>query len=74
MQERIKLELVANAANILNHPELSSAFSGSVGSTTTAANAATGLQAGMGSSAGYGAVGQGTFAPRQITLSLRIRF
>jgi trimeric autotransporter adhesin len=74
IKERYKLQLVANAANILNHPELNSAYSGSLGSTVTAPNAATGLQAGMGSSSGYGAVGQGTFAPRQVTLSVRIRF
>jgi hypothetical protein len=74
LSERFKLQVAANVSNVLNHAELNTSYSGGLGSTVVSPNPALGLTTGMGSSTGFGAVGQGTFDPRQVTLNARIRF
>lgn len=74
IRERVSLELAADATNILNHTELSGGYSGGLGGTNTATNAAKGLLPGMGTSDTYGTIGIASFDPRQVVLSLHVRF
>jgi len=72
--ERFRLQLAADATNLLNHTELSGNFSGGLGNTNLSNNPAAGLIPGLGTSATFGTVGVGAFDPRQITMHLRIQF
>ena len=74
IRERMSLEIAADAANLLNHTELSGTYAGGLGSTNTAINAAKGLVPGMGTTDTYGTIGVTAFDPRQIVLNLRFRF
>jgi hypothetical protein len=74
LKERMKLDVSAEAANVLNHTEMRGNSSLGLGATTLADNAATGLYRGMGNSAGYGAYGAATYDPRQITMNVQLRF
>lgn len=72
--ENLSLEIGADAINVLNHTQLSGAYSGNLGSTNTGTDAAKGLKPGMNSSDTFGTIGTNTFAPRQIMLRALIRF
>ncbi|HKE24614.1 MAG TPA: hypothetical protein VKB88_19765 [Bryobacteraceae bacterium] len=74
IKERLRLQLAADATNMLNHTELNGNFSGSFGSTTLSNSPAAGWIPGMGTSATFGTVGVGAFDPRQITMHLRVQF
>jgi hypothetical protein len=74
VKEGLTLEFTANAANVLNHTELIGAFSGDLGGTNTTTNSSQGLAPGMGSNFGYGTTNMNTYAPRQVTMNLRLRF
>ncbi len=74
VRERIKLQISADASNLLNHAELSGNFNGGLGNTNLTNNPAAGLIPGLGNSATFGTVGVGSFDPRQVTMHLRVIF
>jgi hypothetical protein len=75
IRERMNLEFAANATNLLNHTELSGNYSGALGSTNTALNAASGLKPGMGANGNtFGTLSLAAFDPRQVIMNLRLRF
>ena len=67
----LRLELAADAMNILNHTQFSGSYTGALGGTVTTANPALGLVPGMGNSNSYGTRGMGTYNPRQICCAPR---
>jgi trimeric autotransporter adhesin len=69
IREQIKLQISADATNVLNHTEYSGNFSGGLGNTVLS-----GATAGYGTSATFGTFGVGTFDPRQITMHFRVTF
>jgi trimeric autotransporter adhesin len=79
LRENLSLEFAANATNLLNNTQMSASFSGNLGSTNTAVNAANGLKPGMGAngnSFGTQALAStgSVYDPRQVILNLRLRF
>ncbi len=70
----MRLEIGADAMNILNHTQFSGAYAGGLGGTVTTANPAQGLVPGMGNANNYGTRGMATFNPRQIMMRATIRF
>jgi hypothetical protein len=74
IRERLKLQVSADASNLLNHAELSGAFSGGLGSTNLTNNPNGGLIPGYGNSATFGTIGVATFDPRQITMHVKVVF
>jgi hypothetical protein len=84
--ERFRLEIAAEASNLLNHAEFnganSTAYSGNLGSPNLVNNPNAGLIPGLGTSTGslngssraFGTMGVGTFDPRQITMHARVVF
>jgi hypothetical protein len=83
LKERFKLEISAEATNLANHAELSSVWSGALGSTNTVSNPSNGQVVGYGVSpspstsnpgGAFGTLGMNTFDPRQIVLNGRITF
>jgi hypothetical protein len=74
LSQGLELEFGADAMNILNHTQFSGSYSGALGGTVTAPNAALGLVPGMGNSNSFGTRGLATFNPRQIQLRAAIRF
>jgi hypothetical protein len=70
----LRLELGADAMNILNHTQFSGSYTGALGGTVTTANPALGLVPGMGNSNSYGTRGMATYNPRQIMLRATLRF
>jgi trimeric autotransporter adhesin len=79
IRERFKLEFAANATNLLNNTQLAANYSGALGSTNTAVNAANGLKPGMGANGNtFGTLSLSStgsvFDPRQVVMNLRLRF
>ena len=74
LRERMALEISAEASNLLNNSQQSGSFAGALGNTTVTPNPNIGLQAGMGASDTYGTIGTGTFAPREVVMSMKLRF
>ncbi|HEX3879298.1 MAG TPA: carboxypeptidase regulatory-like domain-containing protein [Bryobacteraceae bacterium] len=74
IHERIKLQILAAASNLLNNTQFTGAFSGALGATNVSTNPTLGLTPGTGSGSGFGTMGYGTYAPRQVTMSARVRF
>jgi hypothetical protein len=72
--ERYRFELSANAANVLNHTEFRGSASLGLGATTVADNLTTGLLRGYGNNSGFGAYNATTFAPRAVTINLKLSF
>ena len=70
----LRLELGADAMNILNNTQFSGTYTGALGNTVTNANPALGLVPGMGNSNQYGTRGMNTYNPRQIMLRATLRF
>jgi len=73
----MRLEVGADAMNILNHTQFSGSYAGGLGGTVTtpsAQQAALGLRPGMGSSTNFGTRGMATYNPRQIMLRSTLRF
>ena len=70
----LRLEVGADAMNILNHTQFSGSYTGALGGTVTTPNPALGLVAGMGNSNSYGTRGMVTYNPRQIMLRTSLRF
>jgi hypothetical protein len=54
VRERISLEFAADATNLLNNTQLNGTYTGGLGNTQTAVNAARGLKPGMGDSDTFG--------------------
>ncbi len=72
--ERLRMELLGEATNLLNTTSFNpNAVNGSV-SPVLVANAATNTKVGQNSNVNHGSMGLNLFEPRQITLSLRLRF
>jgi len=69
IRERIRLEISADASNVLNHTQYNGNFSGGLGNTVLS-----GATTGYGTSTTYGTFGVGTFDPRQITMHARVIF
>lgn len=74
IREKIRLQIAADATNLLNHTELSGNYNGGLGNTNLTNNPSAGLIPGLGTSATFGTVGVAAFDPRQITMHLRIQF
>src|SRR5262249_18337940 len=79
IRERWNLEFAANATNLLNNTQLAANYSGALGGTDTAVNAASGLQPGMGANGNpFGVLTlagtNSVFDPRQVVMNLRLRF
>jgi carboxypeptidase family protein/TonB-dependent receptor-like protein len=70
----LRLEVGADAMNILNHTQFSGSYTGALGGTVTTANPALGLVPGMGNSNSYGTRGMATYNPRQMMLRTTLRF
>jgi hypothetical protein len=69
IREQVKLQVSADATNILNHTEYSGNFAGGLGNTVLS-----GATTGYGTSTTYGTLAVTTFDPRQVTMHLRITF
>jgi hypothetical protein len=69
LYERVKLQISADATNVLNHTEYSANFNGGLGSTVLS-----GSTAGYGTSTTYGTLAVTTFDPRQVTMHVRVTF
>jgi len=69
LRESVKLQIAADATNVLNHTEYNGNFGGGLGNTVLS-----GPTTGYGTSTTFGTVGVGTFDPRQITMHLRVIF
>jgi hypothetical protein len=69
IREGIRLQIAADATNLLNHAEYSGNFSGALGSTVLS-----GPTTGYGTSTTFGTLGVGTFDQRQITMHVRVTF
>jgi len=74
IRERLRLQIAAEASNLLNHTELSGNYNGGLGNTNLVNNPVAGLTPGLGTSATFGTVGVGAFDPRQITMHVRLQF
>ena len=74
IRERFRVQIAADATNLLNHTELNGSYNGGLGSTNLTNNPAAGLIPGLGTSSTYGTVGVGAFDPRQITMHVRVIF
>jgi hypothetical protein len=74
VHERVRLQIAADAVNLLNHAELSGSYNGGLGSTNLTNNPSAGLIPGYGNSATFGTIGVGTFDPRQITMHVKVVF
>ena len=70
----MRLEVGADAMNILNHTQFNGTYNGGLGGTVTTANPSLGLVPGMGNSNSYGTRGMATYNPRQIMLRSTLRF
>jgi hypothetical protein len=70
----VRLELGADAMNVLNNDQFSGSYTGALGGTVTTANPALGLVPGMGSSNSFGTRGMATYNPRQIMLRATLRY
>jgi hypothetical protein len=73
IRESMQFELVANFTNAFNHTQFSNNLNLGTGTVTTP-DPAHGLVAGMNSNSNFGTRGLGTYEPRQITFSGRLRF
>jgi hypothetical protein len=69
LHERVKLQLSADATNVLNHTEYSGNFNGALGNTVLG-----GATSGYGNSTTFGTFPVAAFDPRQITMHLRVIF
>jgi hypothetical protein len=74
LQNALRLELGADAMNVLNNTQFSGSYTGALGGTVTTANPALGLVPGMGNSNSYGTRGMATYNPRQVMLRATLRF
>jgi hypothetical protein len=72
--ERLKLEIAANASNLLNNTQLNGAYTGALGSTNLANNPSAGLIPGYGTGSTFGTISNATFDPRQITMQVKVVF
>ena len=73
----MQFEIGADVMNLLNSAQFSGTYQGGLGGTITtpsAAQAALGLQPGMGNATNYGTRGMATYNPRQISLRATVRF
>jgi hypothetical protein len=74
MTERVAMEILAEATNAFNQTNINpNAVNAGVGAILTP-NAATNAKVGQNSSASSGTMGTSFFEPRQVSLSLRLRF
>ncbi len=74
LTERVRMELLGEATNLLNATNFNAnSVNGSV-STVLVDNAATNTRVGQNSNVNHGSLGLSLYEPRQITLSLRLRF
>ncbi len=69
VRENIRLQVAADATNILNHTEYSGSFAGALGSTVLS-----GPTVGYGTSTTFGTLGVTAFDPRQVTMHVRVTF
>jgi hypothetical protein len=70
----LKLEVGADAMNILNHTQFNTAYVGALSNTNFVVNPALGLVPGMATANNFGTRGLTTFNPRQIQLRATLRF
>jgi hypothetical protein len=74
LAERVNLEFMAEATNLLNQTNFNAnAVNGGV-SAVLVANSATNTKAGQNSNVNHGSLGSNFFEPRQINMGLRLRF
>jgi hypothetical protein len=59
---------------LLNNTQLNGAFVGDLGNTNAVRNTAKGLVPGMGTSDTFGTIPINSFDPRQVVMSVRLRF
>jgi hypothetical protein len=74
LTERFRLDITAQATNLMNSAEWSSGAGGGVGSTDTINNPANGQIVGLATGGSFGQWGMGTYPPREIELVGRIVF
>jgi trimeric autotransporter adhesin len=72
--ERLNLQIAAESTNLFNHTELNSQPGSDLGNMNVVNDPSTGLLPGLGTNGGYGALGNSTYDPRQITLHAIIQF
>jgi trimeric autotransporter adhesin len=72
--ERLNLQLAAESTNFFNHTELNSQPGSDLGNMNVVNDPSTGLIPGLGTNGGYGALGNSTYDPRQITFHAIIQF
>jgi hypothetical protein len=72
--ERFKLQIAANATNLINNAQYNANYTGNLGSTNLANNPSGGLIPGMGTSSSFGTITNATFDPRQITMEVKVVF
>lgn len=74
IRERLRLQISAEASNLLNNAQFRPNLAAGTGATFLAANPARGIQPGMVQNDNFGTWGMATFDPRQIELRFRIFF
>jgi Carboxypeptidase regulatory-like domain len=73
--ERFKLQVAANATNLINNAQYNANYIGNLGgSTNLVNNPSAGLIPGMGTSNSFGTITNSTFDPRQITMEVKVIF
>lgn len=74
--ERVSLQIRAEVSNLFNHPEFNSLASNaaSMGNMNLVNNQSGGLIPGVGSNSSFGAIGAGTYDPRQLVIHGYVRF
>ncbi len=74
IKERLRLEIAADASNLLNNTQLNTNYNGGLGNTNTVNNPAAGFIPGLGTSSTFGTIGVAAFDPRQISIRVRLVF
>ncbi len=74
LPNNLRLEVGADAMNVLNHTQFRDAYNGGLGGTVTTANPTLGLVPGMGNANNYGTRNMSTFNPRQVMVRATVKF
>jgi hypothetical protein len=73
-KESLFVDFAAQFTNAFNHTQFRPAMNMALGATSVAVNSPQGIQPGQGQSGTFGTHGNSTYDPRQVELTLKIRF
>ena len=73
-KESLMVDFAAQFTNAFNHTQFRPAMNMALGNTSVQVNSPLGIQPGQGQSGTFGTRGNSTYDPRQVELTLKIRF